>query len=104
MEVCNRTTITVEINGHSVSAIGGKGSTASSVAFALANKIASHPNLMSMVDVAVLNNEIVVQAEQEGIDFAYPWFSSCSYTQDFFSECAFWAERSPISTLVPPPE
>lgn len=103
-EVCNTTTITVEIDGHPVSVTAQKGSTNASVAFDLAHAIASDPYLLSIVDVAVLDNQITVRAQQEGWEHAYPWFSTCTYIQDFFSACGFKADRSPISTLAFLPE
>lgn len=101
MEVCNTTTIAVDINGHSVSVTASKGATASSVAVNLAGKISTHPTLSQTLFATASGNTVTVAARNGGLEFAYPWKASTTHVGDYFTEPAFWPMLAPISTLVP---
>ncbi|MGH9778113.1 MAG: hypothetical protein ACRD5I_06845 [Candidatus Acidiferrales bacterium] len=101
MEVCNVTTITVQINGQSVSVNAQENSTQNSVAVALATAIMSNPTLFQQVVATVSGNQITISARLEGVQYAYAWQSSCYYNSDLFQQCAFRTELAPMATLAP---
>lgn len=102
-KICNTTTMTVEIADAAISVTARKGSTASGVAQELATNIMLHPKLFPLVSAVVSGNVITVSARDTGVENWYPWQSSCSYVVDYFPDCAFRAELSPIATLLPQP-
>ncbi len=98
--VCNNTTISVTINGVTVSATAREGSTGASVAAALAGAINNNATLSAIVYATVSGNVVTVSAAQPGMEHTYPWNSSCRHSL-YFGECAFDALRAPIATLAP---
>ncbi|MFQ5662833.1 MAG: hypothetical protein ACE5HL_03270 [Terriglobia bacterium] len=101
--MCNTTWIDVEIKEFFVSVKARKNSTASTVAADLAARIAAYPELSSVVRVEASENVVHVRATLPGVRQRYPWSASCSYIKEFFDECAFRPELSPIATLMPRP-
>lgn len=101
VEICNTTTIVVEINATAVSVQAQKGIPTSALAVNLSNAIASDPTLSTLVFAVASGNQVFVRAQQEGVEFSYPWQSSCSFIDLYFSECAYRAQLSPVATLAP---
>lgn len=97
--VCNTTTVTLNIDGSSVSAAALVGSTAASLAADLVTQINSDPVMGTKVIAGSLNNTIMVQARQQGAAYTYPWQASCAVNPRSPRQCAFTASLSPIATL-----
>ncbi len=98
-QICNNTRIWVNINGTTISALAIAGTTASSLAQQIASRINSDPALSAIVVATVSANVVTVHARNAGVEYAYPWMTSCSYNHLYFPECAFEAVRAPVSTL-----
>ena len=99
-EICNNTWVKVSINGVTVSARAGPGTTAASLASTLATKINSHSTLNTMVLAVASGDTILVRAVEEGFEHTYPWDSSTLHIYPQFTYPAFEAKRAPIATLA----
>lgn len=97
--VYNHTTIYATINGTTVSASASNGSTANSVAFALANAINGSPVLGPQFVAVSSNNVVYVQAGQSGY-LEYAWEQSCTYNTTYFSDCGYSETLSPERTML----
>jgi hypothetical protein len=98
-EICNATTISLTPDGYAVSTTAAVGSTSSSVAADLANKINRDTNLGPLFGAAASGATVYVVAKQVAIQ--YPWQTSCAYDSSFFSQSAFSASLSPGAAMVP---
>jgi phage tail sheath gpL-like len=99
--VCNNTRVNVTINGVTVSVLAMEFDSPSNLAQDLANAINTHTTLSQWVVAAASGNTVSVTARSEGVDFNYPWQTSCSYNRIYFSGCGYHAELSPVATLHP---
>lgn len=97
--ICNETTIQLYISNELVTVTSGDGSTAASVARDLSDRINAHPTLRTKVGAVASNNLVYIRSLQEGIDFAYPWRTSCYYDSEMFNKCDFRAQVAPICTM-----
>ncbi len=97
--ICNNTSINVEIDGTWAGTWALRGDTGSSMALKLANAINNHSVLKTKVVAAASGNEVLVRARTAGVDFTYPWYTTCSFNTEYFTQCAFEAKRSPNATL-----
>lgn len=101
LDVCNETEVSVTINGTTVSRTAYEGSTAAQIANGLATGINSNPSLNPLVGATVSSNVVTVFARQAGVEYSYPWTSSCIRTEPYFGSCAFQGKLSPIATMAP---
>lgn len=95
------TAIRLNIDGDWVITNALQGNTASSVAIDLANKINTHATIKTKVAAVASGSTVFLQSLQQGLDYTYPWQTWCSYPSEYFSNCAFKANLSPIATLAP---
>lgn len=100
-EICNYGWVKVTINGILLSSRVLASSTPSSVANDLATKINSNPDLGPIVGATVSGNAVNVFARTAGVQYSYPWHTSCTYPQTYFSECPFYGILAPVATLAP---
>jgi hypothetical protein len=97
---CNSTLVSVTLDGYAASTMAGRGSTASSVAAALAAAINNNTYLGPLFGAAASGATVYVVAKQVAIE--YPWQTSCSYSYpNLFHGCAFSASLSPAQAIVP---
>lgn len=100
--VCNGGTVSVIIDGQTVSAGYGQGSTPSQVAFGLATAIDSNSVLDSQI-IAVATGAVVhFKALNTGSQYAFPWQTSCTYSHTYFTACDFQANPSPQASMTIP--
>jgi hypothetical protein len=98
--ICNSGTISLTLDGYTVSTSPATtSSTASSVAADLAAKIDSDSNLGPLLGAASSGATVYVIAKQAAIE--YPWQTSCAYDPQYFRTCAFSASLSPGAAIVP---
>lgn len=97
--ICNNTSINVEIDGTWAGTWALRSDTGSSMALKLANAINNHSVLKTKVVAAASGNEVLVRARTAGVDFTYPWYTTCSFNTEYFTQCAFEAKRSPNAIL-----
>ena len=101
-QLCNNGWVRVTVEGVTVSVGFVYGATDSSVAWDVATAINSNPNLFPIVAATVSGDTVTVSARSQGVEYSYPWSSSCFFSPTIFSSCSFRAELSPPVTLAPP--
>jgi hypothetical protein len=99
ISVCNNTSVSVTIDGTTISRLAVQGTTASTLAQQLASSINADPLLSTKVLAIPSGATIDVQARQSGVEYTFPWQTSCSYVEEYFGACAFRARPSPIATM-----
>jgi len=88
--LCNNGWVKVTIEGVTVSVGFLYGDTDSSVAWDLATAINSNPDLFPIVAATVSGDTVTVSARSQGVEYSYPWSSSCIYfSTTIFSSCSF---------------
>lgn len=99
--ICNNTRVYVTINEVTVSTLATEFDTPSNVAQDLASAINNHSTLSQLVVASASGATVSVTARSEGVDFNYPWQTSCSYNRIYFSGCGYQGEVAPVATLHP---
>jgi hypothetical protein len=100
-KVCNDGTLTVVVEGTTVSTFVQDRSTANSVALALSSAINTNATLNQKYFSVVSANQITLKGRAQSSDPAkldVPWSSTCTYDNYYFSDCAFKAILAPVST------
>jgi hypothetical protein len=100
-EICNNGWVHVTINGVRVSSRALPSTTLSALTNDLATKINSNPDLGPVVGATVSGYTVNVFARDEGVEYSYPWSTSCSHVPHYFSVCPYEAELAPVATLAP---
>ncbi len=104
--ICDTGTVSVTMNGQTVSTQLSCTSTAFSVAFQLAQAIKQNSALGSQLMSAANGPLIYVNAVNTGTQYNYPWTSSASCSNraaQYYGQCSFSAGLSPAASLASPP-
>ena len=100
-QVCNDTTVTINVDGTSISATATPGTTAAGLAAMLASAVNNHPVLQTKVVATVAGNVVNLRSVLLGTQYGYPWQSNCDYSTEYFTSCGFRGTLSPDATLAP---
>ncbi len=103
---CDTGTVSLTMNGQTVSTSLTCASTGFSVAFQLAQAIGKNATLASDLISAANGPLIYVNAVNTGTQYNYPWTSSNSCSSvilSLYGQCSFSAGLSPAASLASPP-
>ena len=102
MTVYNTGSVSLTINGQTVTVPVNVGASPLGVAFALANAIAQNATLHSQCLAVSVGSKLYLKTVNSGTQYQYPWSTSCTYNSQYFSSCGISATLAPSGSLTVP--
>lgn len=97
--IWNSGTVSITMDGQTVSASYNRYSTPESVALELAAAIAANSTLSGEFTTAALGSDTKLAALNGGTQYDYPWQTSCTHNV-VFSSCSFYVTLQPSGSLA----